>query len=583
MKIVIIILSLLWISCTKRYVKSYPNVVVILTDDQGWGDISLNGNPIVKTPNIDALAKNGSIFENFYVCPVCSPTRAEFLTGRYHIRGGVFSTSGGGERLDYNEATIAEYFKRAGYLTACYGKWHNGQQPPYDPLSRGFDDFYGFCSGHLGTYYSPMLEHNNNIIQGNGYITDDITDHALDFIKCNKDVPFFLYIAYNTPHSPMQVPDIFWRKINHQEIPVSHRYSEKEDILHTKAALAMCENIDWNVGRLTQKIEELGISEKTIIVYFSDNGPNGWRWNGDMKGIKGETDEGGVRVPMFVKWKGVLQSGSIITEIACVLDVLPTLIDLTGIDFIPTNPLDGLSLKPLLLGKNRTWPDRIIVNTWAGKISLRNKNYRLDHMGQLFDMDKDKEQKINVANKNKELLLSMNKFKEKWIYEVMQKGPRKIKQPFTIGYNDSLITYIKAGEGIPYGNIMRSAVPRNSSFFTNWIDINDSITWDIEVLSEGDYEVDIFYTCPKNDTGATIKIDLNGQVLTSKIIEAYDSPILGIENDRVKRNESYTQNFKPINIGNMNLKKGKGKLTLKAIEIPGSRVMDFHMLAFKKI
>ena len=184
-----------------------PNVVIILTDDQGWGDLSMQGNTNLQTPNIDRLAKEGVTFEHFYVSPVCSPTRAEILTGRYSVRSGVYSTSMGGERIDLDEILMPEIFKKAGYETAAYGKWHNGMQPPYHPNARGFDDYYGFASGHWGNYFSPMLEHNGQTVKGEGFLPDDLTDHAIDFVRKNRKKPFFLYLPLNTPHSPMQVPD----------------------------------------------------------------------------------------------------------------------------------------------------------------------------------------------------------------------------------------------------------------------------------------------------------------------------------------------------------------------------------------
>ena len=206
----LILLLLIW-GC--QFQKNHlPNVILILTDDQGWGDLSLNGNLDLSTPHIDKLARTGTRFDRFFVSPVCSPTRAEILTGRHHVRGGVYSTSKGGERLDMDEETIAEVFKSAGYQTAAYGKWHNGMQAPFHPNSRGFDDYYGFCSGHWGNYYNPLLEHNGNLVRGDGFIIDDLTQHGIDFIKKNCHQSFFLYLPFNTPHSPMQVPDRFWEK-----------------------------------------------------------------------------------------------------------------------------------------------------------------------------------------------------------------------------------------------------------------------------------------------------------------------------------------------------------------------------------
>ena len=188
------IFILLNISC-KSQTKNPPNVIIFLTDDQGWGDLSINGNLDVSTPNIDNLSRNGAKFEHFYVSPVCSPTRAELFTGRHHVRAGVYSTSRGGERLNLDEETIAEVFKSAGYKTAAYGKWHNGTQPPYHPNSRGFDDFYGFCSGHWGNYFKPLMEHNGNMLRGNGFIIDDLTNHGINFIKSNKKKTLFSFFT----------------------------------------------------------------------------------------------------------------------------------------------------------------------------------------------------------------------------------------------------------------------------------------------------------------------------------------------------------------------------------------------------
>ena len=176
-------LLILVLAATVSNAAERPNVVVILTDDQGWGDLSINGNTNLHTPNIDQLARDGARFDRFYVCPVCSPTRAEFLTGRHHARSGVFSTSAGGERMNLDEVTIADTFKAAGYKTGAFGKWHNGMQYPYHPNGRGFDEYYGFCSGHWGNYFNPMLEHNGQIVRGDGFVIDDFTNKAMEFIE----------------------------------------------------------------------------------------------------------------------------------------------------------------------------------------------------------------------------------------------------------------------------------------------------------------------------------------------------------------------------------------------------------------
>ena len=575
-KITLLIISVLAIfSCIKTEKTKHPNVVLILSDDQGWGDLSMNGNSNINTPNIDKLAKSGVTFDRFYVCAVCSPTRAELLTGRYHVRGGVYSTSTGGERLDLDETTIAQVFKQAGYATAAYGKWHNGMQPPYHPNARGFDDFYGFCSGHWGNYFSPMLEHNGEIVTGNGYLTNDLTNHGIDFIEENKNRPFFLYLPFNIPHAPMQVPDRWWNEFVSKDLKMRNRDPEKEDLQFTKAALAMCENVDWNVGRLTSKIKELGLEDNTIIIYLSDNGPNSWRWNEGMKGRKGSTDEGGVRSPLCMAWQGKFIPGKKVTQIAGAIDLLPTLTDLAGIDFQPSKPLDGVSLKPLLMEGNPQWNERYIFNYWNHRTSVRSQKYRLDNTGQLFDMENDPGQYTNVADQYPEITKELLAAQNKWNNEVLGELPKSDNRPFPIGDPNFNFTQIPARDGVAHGNIIRSARPPNCSFFTNWTSLDDSITWETEVLAEGDFDVDVYYTCPAADTGAVFKLSFEGEQLKAKISEVNDPPLTGMENDRVKA-------FKPLHAGTIHLKKGKGTLTLKALEIRGSQLMDFRLMMFHR-
>src|SRR4051812_13328245 len=241
-----------------------PNVVIILADDQGWGDLGVHGNTNLSTPNIDSLARDGALFDRFFVCPVCSPTRAEFLTGRYHPRGGVWGVSTGGERLNLGERTIAEVFKAAGYATGAFGKWHNGSQYPYHPNGRGFDEYYGFTSGHWGEYFDPPLDHNGAAVKGKGYFPDDLTGRAIGFLTASAKAkkPFLCYLAFNTPHSPMQVPEPYWKRFEKATLKLFGE--KKEDVNHTRAALAMTENLDDNVGRLLTALREQKLERDTV-------------------------------------------------------------------------------------------------------------------------------------------------------------------------------------------------------------------------------------------------------------------------------------------------------------------------------
>ncbi len=562
--------------------RAHPNVIVILSDDQGWGDFSFTGNRNLHTPNIDRIARQGVYFENFYVQPVCSPTRAEFLTGRYAVRSGVFDTSEGGERIDIDETTIADLFKNAGYSTAAYGKWHSGTQFPYHPNGRGFEDFYGFCSGHWGNYFSPMLEHNGEIVQGNGYLPDDLTNHAIGFIEENRDKPFFLYLPYNTPHDPLQVPDEWFDKFDNTSLEMKADSRGEENPEFTRAVLAMCENIDWNVGRIMEKLEELDIDENTIIVYFNDNGPNSFRWNGGMKGRKGSTDEGGTRSPLLIRWPQGIEGGRKLTRLSAAIDLLPTLTGLAGIPSATKNPLDGISLVPDLMGCGEQ-TDRTVFNFWNGRLSVRKANYRLDQANQLFDIDADRAQRNDVQNAMPEIHSRLLAERDVFMNEILSELPEEDERTYPLGHPGTEFTHLPARDGQPHGAIRRSNRWPNCSFFTNWINTEDEITWDVEVVEDGKFEVMLYYTCQPSDTGAIIQLGLKDSFINKTITESFDPPLRGMGHDRVMRENSYVKDFKPLSLGIIKFEKGQGKLHLRALSKPGSSVIDVRLLTFRRI
>jgi len=549
-----------------------PNVIIFLADDQGWGDVSINGNSTVSTPHIDSLARQGATLAHFYVQPVCSPTRAELLTGRYHPRGGVYGTSAGGERLDLDEETIGEVFREAGYATGIFGKWHNGTQYPYHPNARGFEEFYGFTSGHWGHYFGWVLEEDSELVEGDGYITDDLTDRALSFIESHQDEPFFAYLPYNTPHSPMQVPDRFFEKYDDAD-PQEHRYSDRENAVKTRAALAMSENIDWNVGRVMERLEELDLTEETIVIYFSDNGPNGWRWNDDMRGRKGSTDEGGVRVPMFIRWPGQIEPGIQIREIAGTIDLLPTLADMANIPLDIKKPIDGQSLKPLLLQSADTWPGRLLFAHWNGRVSVRTQQFRLDHEGRLYDITQDPEQRTDVTDDHPEVAEALRKAVEAWDQEVRAELDAK-DRPFPVGHPDAPLTRLPARDGIAHGTIERSNRFPNASFFRHWTSPSDSITWDVRVETPGRYRARVYYTLAEENTGAVVELGFRGETVRGEITEAHAPPLVGEKRDRIPRQESYVKRFRPVELGTLQLDEGRASLVLRAPQIPGEEAID---------
>lgn len=561
-----------------------PNIVLILSDDQGWGDLAINGNLAANTPNINRIAHEGASFSNFYVCPVCSPTRSELLTGRYAVRAGVCDVSNGGERIDLDETTIADYFKKAGYATGAFGKWHSGTQYPYHPNARGFDEFYGFCSGHLGNYWNPMLDHNGEIVEGKGFITNDLTNRAIEYVKKNKEKPFFVYIPYNTPHSPMQVPDNWWNKYKNINIIQNATEASREDKTHTKAVLALSEIVDWNVGRMMETLKTLGLDDRTIIIYLSDNGPNGHRWNGGMKGVKGTTDEGGVRSPFFIRWKGKIQAGRNVEQLSSVVDLLPTLLDLAGVKPpLYNKPLDGVSLKSILLNNEDRNIDRTLFSHWGNKTAVRVQDYLLSNEGQLYNTKIDREQKNDISVSNPAMFEKLKKLLAYYNENILTELPHKDTRPFLLGHPKERLSMLPARDGKAHGGIERSNKFPNSSFFTNWTKTTDSITWNVEVVESGLFEAMVYYTCAPEDVGSVINLKIGRNRLITKLTKANDTPMLGADLDRVPRAESYEKGWIPFTLGNIKMDKGKTTLVIKADQIPHFEAMNLRRLVFRRI
>ena len=560
-----------------------PNVVVFLADDAGWGDYSASGNRLVRTPRIDSIARDGVSFDRFYVCPVCSPTRAEFLTGRYYPRTGVRGVSTGHERLNLDERTIADAFRAAGYATGAFGKWHNGSQWPYHPMARGFDTYYGHTAGHWGEYFDPPLEREGRMERAKGYIADVCTGEALAFIDRNRSRPFFCYVPFTTPHSPWAAPEENWRRLKDRPLEQFATQAEREHPDQTRCALAMIENQDWNVGRVLARIDELGLAENTLVLYFSDNGPNSARWTGGMKGVKGGTDEGSVRSVCFLRWPAALPKGRRVMEIAGAIDLLPTLTALAGVPRVGEKPLDGRDLTPLLLGPAKAWPERMIFTTWGGKTGVRTQQYRLGAQGHLFDMVADPGQTRNVADAHPDVAVRLARAVADWRAEVfgpdegakIEKGgsvdPRKIG----VGYPEFPITMLPARDGEPRGCVKRSSGAPNCSYFVNWSDRSGEMVWDIDVQTAGDYDVAIDYTCPLADAGALVELSFSGARLAGRVAPGWDPPLF-TNQDTVPRpqGESQMKAFRPLALGVIRLPKDQGLLTLRALEVPGNYVMD---------
>ena len=336
-----------------------PNIILIIADDMGYGDFGIFNNQISCTPHLDALVDEGvTLTQHYSASPVCAPARAALMTGRYPHRTGSIDTleARGLDRLDLDETTMADILRGAGYATSLVGKWHNGAlDSRYHPRSRGYDEFVGFQGG-WNPFYRYRLDRNGSIEYGDGsYLTDVFTDAAIDFIDRHSASPFFLQLAYNAPHFPLEAPDA-----------IAQKYREQGFSLGVSLLYAMIEVMDAGIGRIAERLDALGIADNTILMFTSDNGPalgdwNGFsqmRWNCNFNGGKGNTYEGGIRVPMILRWADGLPGRARSDHMAHFSDWTPTLLSMAGVDLPDDLALDGIDISPVLRNENVDYPQR---------------------------------------------------------------------------------------------------------------------------------------------------------------------------------------------------------------------------------
>ena len=357
-----------------------PNVILIMTDDQSYGDLGIHGNPLIRTPNLDRLAKESVRLRQFYVCPVCSPTRSSLLTGRYNYRTGVVDTYQGRSIMSPDEQTLAERLATAGYRTGIFGKWHLGDNAPMRPVDQGFQRSLVHKGGGIGQpsdlpggrhYHDPVLLDDGKVQKFDGYCSDIFTNGAIDFVKQRGDHPFFLYLAYNCPHQPLEAPEpelSSYRKVKlgvDQAPDAGYPLPRKLNEDNIARLYAMVTNIDTNLGKLLATLDDEGIRNDTIVVFLTDNGPAFPRYNGGLRGLKGQVYEGGIRVPCYVRWPGRLPEGHEVGQVAAHIDMVPTLLEACQVSTGNGPPIDGRSLLPLLRNDpNPAWPDRTICLQW---------------------------------------------------------------------------------------------------------------------------------------------------------------------------------------------------------------------------
>lgn len=481
-----VVLSALSIAAEK------PNVVLIITDDQGYGDLSYTGNPVLKTPNIDALARQSVRLTDYHVAPTCSPTRSALQTGHWTNRTGVWHTIMGRSMLRENEVTIGQVFKDAGYATGMFGKWHLGDNYPYRPEDRGYTEVMRNGGGGVGqtpdywdnAYFDGSYFHNSKPEPVKGFCTDVFFDYAKRFILEQKKAgkPFFAYLATNAPHGPMHSP------------PASSKPYQK---LGTGVAnfFGMIANIDDNVGQLREFLDEHDLTDNTIFIFTTDNGTSSGAnvFNAGMRGRKGSEYDGGHRVPFFIYWpNGGLKEGRDVNPITAHVDVLPTLIELCKIDPPKGVKFDGTSIVTLLHGiEEESWPDRILVTDsqrvkdpikWR-KSSVMTSRWRLINGKELYDIKADPGQRKNVAAANSETVRRLQDFYDAWWAELQPTFAQDC--PIYLGHEAENPARLTCHDWITSGSTpwnqghIRNATggERNTGF------------WHVKVVEDGEYEI----------------------------------------------------------------------------------------------
>jgi arylsulfatase A len=550
-----------------------PNVILILTDDQGYGDLGIHGNSQIDTPVLDQLARESARFDRFYVSPLCAPTRASMLTGRYHLRTGTISVSKGLENMDAEEYTVAELFKDNGYSTSLFGKWHNGQHYPNHPLAQGFDVFTGFLGGHWSNYFDTHLEKDGKMQKTEGYITDVLTDEAIAFIEANQSEPFFTYLAYNTPHSPHQVSDRFFDPYKAQGL---------DDEL--AAIHGMVSNLDWNIGRVLDKLKALGLEDNTVVIFLTDNGPNGNRFNAEMKGIKGSVHEGGVRVPSFWKWPENIQPG-VKTIAGSHVDILPTLVELLGLDFKEKLPVDGISLAPALRGESQKSSRAIFSHVAQPERKLdpfpgaiRKDSLLLTHFAsgnELYDLKNDPSQKLNLVDSFPKITANLLQEYESWWAEVTQGAV--FDRPIPISNQAPEILLAAYESTFTGGLTFYEGHGWAQDWLTNWKGMDDKITWDLDVIDPGSYEVVFEYQASEAQLGTEVTLKHGLTETPFTISEAFTGELIPSP-DRIVRKEAPEKTWGRLSIGKIELQKGKINLSLFAKNISPAGVGDFYSL-----
>ncbi|HUX55555.1 MAG TPA: arylsulfatase [Bacteroidales bacterium] len=511
----------------KTEIKKKPNVILIMTDDQGIGDFGFTGNPYVKTPNLDKLASQSLNLTNFYVSPVCAPTRASLMTGRYSERTGVYDTYNGGAIMSNEEITIAEVLKENGYETGIFGKWHLGDNYPYRPSDQGFDVSVVHRAGGMGqpgdilnyfagdsSYFNPVLFKNDKPVQTKGYCSDIFTEEAMSFIHKNQQEkspnPFFVYLAFNAPHTPLQLPEEYYNQYKDLQFKADSFavFDEAVDkmtpaeIEAAKKVYGMVTNIDDNIGKLIQSLKDQNIYNNTILIFLSDNGPQQNRYKLGLRERKSSVYGGGVRVPCLIHYPDKFKEKEELDLTIAHIDLFPSILDLCGISKVG-HKIDGLSFISSGNTNNLAFNTRTIFFEWGRGFLLKYRNfaalkgdYKLvgntdSQSGienfELFNIKTDPMEKKNIESENVEKATALKNEMDFWYNEIISEKNNRRTFPSYIGtfHENPVLLNRNDAKGTPVA----------------WTQDNVLNYWDVKALEDGIYDISCHFILPINEPG----------------------------------------------------------------------------------